>query len=74
MPIQFSEFGEESDPGPYPIPANAAVEGAGEEGDRHVLVLQEGACKLYELYHARRRGAGWEAGCGAGVTLRLAIA
>jgi hypothetical protein len=70
VPIQFSEFGEESDRGPYPIPANAPVEGAGEEGDRHVLVLQEGTCKLYELYHARRHGAGWEAGSGAIFNLR----
>jgi len=70
VPIRFSEFGEESNPGPYPIPANAPVEGAGEEGDRHVLVLQEGSCKLYELYAARRSGAGWEAGSGAVFNLR----
>jgi hypothetical protein len=70
VPIVFSEFGEESDPGPYPIPANAPVEGAGEEGDRHVLVLQTGSCRLYELYEAQRRGAGWEAGSGAVFNLR----
>jgi hypothetical protein len=46
------------------------VEGAGEEGDRHVLVLQRGSCKLYELYAARRRGTGWEAGSGAVFDLR----
>jgi hypothetical protein len=65
VPIKFSEFGAESEPGPYPVPLNAPVEGAGEEGDRHVLVLQTHACKLYELYSARRSGAGWEAGSGA---------
>jgi hypothetical protein len=70
VPIAFTEFGEESDPGPYPIPAGAPVEGAGEEGDRHVLVLQTGTCKLYELYHAARHGAGWEAGSGATFDLR----
>jgi hypothetical protein len=70
VPIVFSEFGEESEPGPYPIPPNAPVEGAGEEGDRHVLVLQRGTCRLYELYSARRRGAGWEAGSGAVFNLR----
>jgi len=70
VPIRFSEFGEESNPGPYPIPANAPVEGAGEAGDRHVLVLQRGACVLYELYHARRHGGGWEAGSGATFKLR----
>jgi hypothetical protein len=70
VPIRFSEFGEESNPGPYPVPANAPVEGAGEEGDRHVLVLQKGSCRLYELYAARRSGAGWEAGSGAVFNLR----
>jgi hypothetical protein len=70
VPVRFTEFGEESTPGPYPIPANAPVEGAGEEGDRHVLVLQEGSCKLYELYNAQHAGAGWEAGSGAVFNLR----
>ena len=69
-PIRFDEFGEESNPGPYPIPANAPIEGAGEAGDRHVLVLQSGSCKLYELYGAQRNGAGWEAGSGAVFNLR----
>ena len=41
------------------------MEGAGEAGDRHVLVLQEGTCKLYELYNARRAGRGWQADSGA---------
>jgi hypothetical protein len=70
VPISFSEFGEESNPGPYPVPANAPVEGAGEEGDRHVLVLQSGNCRLYELYNARRSARGWEAGSGAVFNLR----
>jgi hypothetical protein len=70
VPVSFTEFGEESDPGPYPIPASAPIEGAGESGDRHVLVLQQGTCRVYELYSARRRGAGWEAGSGAVFDLR----
>jgi hypothetical protein len=72
VPIHFTEYGEESDAGPYPVPSNAAVEGAGEEGDRHVLVLQRGACKLYELYGAHRdsHGDGWEAASGAVFNLR----
>jgi hypothetical protein len=65
VPIHFTEYGEESNPGPYPVPPNAPVEGAGEAGDRHVLVLQEGTCKLYELYAAQRTGSGWDAGSGA---------
>lgn len=70
VPIHFTEYGDESNPGPYPVPPNAPVEGAGEEGDRHVLVLQEGTCKLYELYNAHRSGEGWDAGSGAVFNLR----
>jgi hypothetical protein len=69
-PIEFSEFGAESERGPYPVPLTAPVEGAGEEGDRHVLVLQRGSCKLYELYSAERLGSGWLAGSGAVFNLR----
>jgi hypothetical protein len=70
VPIVFSEYGEESDPGPYPVPPGAPVEGAGEAGDRHVLVMQSGTCRLFELYSAARRGTGWEAGSGAVFDLR----
>jgi hypothetical protein len=70
VPIRFTAYGDESDPGPYPIPANAPVEGAGDEGDRHVLVLQQGTCRLYELYSARRAASGWDAASGAVFNLR----
>jgi hypothetical protein len=72
MPITFTAYNGESDPGPYPIPANARIEGppTGEEGDRHVLVLQRGSCKLFELYAAHRSRAGWEADSGAVFNLR----
>jgi hypothetical protein len=70
VPITFTEYGSESERGPYPIPANAPVEGAGEAGDRHVLVLQRGSCKVYELFAAARRGSGWAAGSGAVFNLR----
>jgi hypothetical protein len=70
VPIHFTEYGAESNPGPYPVPPSAPVEGAGEEGDRHVLVLQEGSCKLYELYGAQRSGSEWDAGSGAVFNLR----
>lgn len=64
VPITFNEYGDESDPGPYPVPANAAVEGG---NDHHVLVVDQDACMLYELYHASKdaSGAGWSAGSGA---------
>jgi hypothetical protein len=67
VPIHFTDYGDESDPGPYPIPPGAPVERG---SDRHVLVLQRGTCRLYELYAARRSGAGWDAGSGAVFNLR----
>jgi hypothetical protein len=72
VPIKFTKYGAESDPGPYPMPANAPIEGGGRKGhgDKHVLVVQEGSCKLYELYDARRKGAGWSAAAGAVFNLR----
>ncbi len=67
VPVSF-EFDEESDPGPYPIPASAPIEGgpAG-DGDRHVLVIDRDDCVLYELFDARPQdgGASWTAGSGA---------
>jgi hypothetical protein len=66
VPVTFG-YGDESDPGPYPIPANAAVEGgANSDGDRHVLVVDTGTCTLYELYNAHPNSDGsWHAGSGA---------
>ncbi len=53
--IHISPYASQSDPGPYPVPANAPVEGAPNlNGDRHTLVLRQGECKLYELYRAFR--------------------
>ena len=67
VPITFIEYGDESDPGPYPVPLDAPVEAG---SDRHVLALQPTRCRLYELYRAERAGAGWEAGSGAIFHLR----
>ena len=70
VPIHFTAYGDQSDPGPYPIPPGAPVEGAGQPGDQHVLVLQNGTCRLFELYQAQRAGLGWDAGSGAVFNLR----
>jgi hypothetical protein len=72
VPIKFTAYGAESNPGPYPVPANAPIEGGGTKGhgDKHVLVVQEGNCMLYELYDAHRKGAGWAAASGAVFNLR----
>jgi len=66
VPIDYTDYGDESDPQPMPIPANAPIEGgAASDGDRHVLVLDRDNCLLYELGRAFRVGAGWEASGGA---------
>jgi hypothetical protein len=53
LPVHYTAYGDESDPGPFPVPASAPVEGGnGSDGDRHVLAVDRGACKLYELYRA----------------------
>ncbi|MCA9901487.1 MAG: hypothetical protein KC433_25065 [Anaerolineales bacterium] len=65
--ITFVNWPGESDPGPYPVPPNAPIEG-GPDGtdDRHVLVLDTGNCMLYELFDAYPQGNGsWEAANGA---------
>ena len=67
VPITFTAYGDESDPGPYPIPPDARVEGG---SDRHVLVVAQGECKLYELYVAQRSGDGWSADSAAVFDLR----
>jgi hypothetical protein len=53
VPVTFTAYGSESDPGPMPIPATAPVEGgSASTGDRHVLVMDRDTCVLYELYRA----------------------
>ena len=61
------EYDDESDPGPYPIPADAPIEGGSDsDGDRHVLVLDRDNCILYEMFYAWPQPDGsWEAGSGA---------
>lgn len=68
VPIVFTAYGAESDPGPYPVPRNAPVEGGpGSAGDRHVLVVDRDHWKLYEMYSAYpvNNGASWNAKSGA---------
>jgi hypothetical protein len=60
------EYADESDRRPYPIPRRPRIEGG---GDRHMLMIQRGTCRLYELFAARKRGR-WTAGSGAIFNLR----
>jgi hypothetical protein len=61
------DYDDESDPGPYPIPPDAPIEGGSDsEGDRHVLVIDRNSCILYELFYAFPQPDGsWHAGSGA---------
>ena len=60
-----ADYSDESDPGPMPIPRDAPIEGGSSAdpnpaaGDRHVLVVHQGDCVLYELYNAVRTTAGF---------------
>jgi hypothetical protein len=68
VPINFTAFGSQSDPGPYPVPPTAPVEGGpNATGDRHVIVIDRDNWKLYELYRAFpiNNGASWNADSGA---------
>lgn len=66
VPVSFGYAGE-SDPGPYPIPLNAPIEGGSQSsGDRHVLAVDSGNCKLYEMFSSYPQSNGsWRAGSGA---------
>ena len=64
--VIWTAYGDESDDGPYPVPVDAPIEGGtSADGDRHVLVLQQGNCRLYELYRAFPSDGAWEADAGA---------
>jgi len=66
--ITYNLYGDESDPGPMPIPFSAQIEGYPNpgNGDRHVLIIDKGNCWLYELYGAYRLNPGaWVGGSGA---------
>lgn len=66
--VEF-EYPDESDAGPYPLPDNPPLEGgpnAPLDSDRHILMVDPTAKKLYELFHCVRQPDGrWKAGSGA---------
>jgi hypothetical protein len=81
VPITFgtdgADYSDESDPGPMPIPRDAAIEGGSAtdpdpgSGDRHVLVVQQGDCVLYELYNAVRTASGFQVSSSARWDLKV---
>jgi hypothetical protein len=71
VPIAFTENGAQSDPGPYPVPGDAPIEGqttnaTPNTGDRHVLVIDRGTNRLFEMFSAFPQPDGnWQAASGA---------
>ena len=64
--VLFTQYGNQSDPSPYPIPLTAPVQGGlTSMGDRHVIALEGGTCQLSELWSAYPQETLWEAGSGA---------
>jgi hypothetical protein len=74
LPIHYTAYGDESDPGPFPVPTGAPVEGGQHsDGDRHVLTIDRSSCTLYELYRGFSQRSGrphWNADSGASWDLR----
>jgi len=66
IPIVYTDYGDESDPGPFPIPLSAPIEGGStSDGDRHVIAVDIVHAMLYELYRAFPVIGSWEAASGA---------
>ncbi len=64
-------YADESDRVRYPIPQHVHIEGGVQAtGDRHAILVDKSACRLYELYDLRHSGHGWTAGSGAVWSLR----
>jgi hypothetical protein len=83
LQLKLVSYPDESDKGPYPIPDGAPIEGwpldgrklvdaqgAREEGDRHVLVVDPVNRMLYEFYQGRKTDNGWQAACEATFDLK----
>jgi hypothetical protein len=82
--VKLTAYGDESDPGPYPMPDNAPIEDwnpAGseplaakqakvEKGDRHVIVVDPVRGLLFEFYQGRKTDQGWQASCEATFDLK----
>jgi hypothetical protein len=68
VPVTYTDYGDESDAGPFPIPPDAPIEGGpNNDGDSHVLVVDRDHWIVYELWHAKPVDGGrrWQAGSGA---------
>lgn len=65
VPVSFN-YEDESDPGPYPIPSDAPIEGGADaDGDRHILIVDKDNWRLYETFYSQPTDSGWQCGSGA---------
>ncbi len=65
VPVTF-DYASESDRRRYPLGTDTGVEGGlGSTGDRHTVVVDTSACRLYETWLTRTSGSRWLAGSGA---------
>jgi hypothetical protein len=70
VPMSF-QYADESDPGPYPFPPDAPIEGGpSSSGDRHVIIVDRDNCMLYETFSSYYVNPGWQCGSGAAFDLR----
>lgn len=76
--MKLTQYPDESDPGPFPLPDNTPIEGwpvdgrtldaaqrGTEDADRHVIVVDPNQSKLYEFYQGRKTKDGWTCSCSA---------
>lgn len=91
--LAIVDYPDESDRGPFPIPANVPIEGwpahfqreddlkkltlddvqrdkTDMGGDRHAIVVDPQAMKLYEFYQMKKTNKGWQAACEATFDLK----
>ncbi len=65
------DYASESDRVRYPLGSDTRIEGGrGSAGDKHAVVVDKGACKLFETWNTRVAGGRWHAGSGAVWSLR----
>lgn len=65
------DYASESDRVRYPLGRDTRIEGGrGSTGDRHAVIVDRGACRLYETWNTRVGGGQWRAGSGAVWSLR----
>jgi hypothetical protein len=70
VPVSF-QYANESDRVPYPFGADTRIEGGRtSDGDRHAIVVDRSACRLYETFSTYLRSGHWSAGSGATWSLR----